>query len=227
MNLRGTESESRQPVELIQLAIVIGVLAVLVGLPYDRLLSPVTSDWAIQASIGQSLLSVFMLAAPIVLGGRYLKVLFDNDTSGAGCSRLAIGGAIVVSVVLLSIEAVALTWAHAYQIKTLAPFSPGPEGLAVRLFTEVVVISLVAPIGEELFYRGYLQGAIASRFGPTWAVLAQATVAFLLHIQLQGRWSVFVLALLLGTYVARKKRILLPIMIHITVNTYATIFGIS
>jgi membrane protease YdiL (CAAX protease family) len=71
------------------------------------------------------------------------------------------------------------------------------EGAAgPALFNAVLVIGVMASAAEELFFRGYMQTRLRSRW-PAWAAVAATSAAFaLLHLE----WLHVVLALALGLY---------------------------
>ncbi len=64
--------------------------------------------------------------------------------------------------------------------RELSELAVGPSDAALL----VVMTVVMAPISEEVFFRGLLQGALRDRLGPVWAV-AIASVAFgITHFQL-------------------------------------------
>ena len=64
--------------------------------------------------------------------------------------------------------------------RELSALAVGPSDVALL----VVMTVVMAPISEEVFFRGLLQGALRDRLGPVWAV-AIASVAFgITHFQL-------------------------------------------
>lgn len=92
--------------------------------------------------------------------------------------------------------------------------SEGPLGVVV-LF---VVVVLIAPVVEELFYRGLAQRSFQRRLGPRWGVVAAAVLFAAMHLQ-----SVEFLALLLlggacGALAERYGRLGLAIFTHMGFN---------
>ena len=64
--------------------------------------------------------------------------------------------------------------------RELSELAVGPSDV----FLLVVMTVVMAPISEEVFFRGLLQGALRDRLGPVWAVVV-ASVAFgITHFQL-------------------------------------------
>ena len=76
-------------------------------------------------------------------------------------------------------------------------------------FIDLVLISLLAGIGEELFFRGLLQGALINRFG-VWLGILLASVIFGLAHYLSTTYVIF--AFITGVY--------LGVVYHVTGNLY-------
>ncbi len=97
----------------------------------------------------------------------------------------------------------------------------------------LTMILLWAAVGEELFYRGYMQGALEARLGFTWAMLISASFFALRHAtQLLLLWPdypfvaalawmtfSFVFGLLMSYLYKRTNSLILPIFIHFILNT--------
>lgn len=92
---------------------------------------------------------------------------------------------------------------------------------------EIAVLSVIGPFGEELFFRGMLQPALAGAFGSPVAGVFVATALFaLLHTVADRRgaplwtWTAFafVLGLCLGCLFLATGNILPPFVLHVIVN---------
>ncbi len=105
----------------------------------------------------------------------------------------------------------------------LVPYFQGPFAALVMACASV----LVAPVVEELLFRGVLFGAI-ERLGPAWlAVLLTALPFGLLHVMTYGSdWytilQTFVMGLLLGGLRAWTRSLWPGIVFHAVHNLYAT-----
>lgn len=95
-------------------------------------------------------------------------------------------------------------------------------------FLPLLVVALVvaAPVGEELFFRGFLyRGWAASRIGPAGTILITSVLWATIHLQYD--WfqisHVFVAGLLLGWLRWRSGSTMLTIVIHGLMNLVATI----
>lgn len=62
---------------------------------------------------------------------------------------------------------------------------------------DLALIALFAGIGEELFFRGWLQGALTDRFEALWGILFASAIFGLLHY-LSGTYAIY--ATLTGLY---------------------------
>ncbi|MGC9349265.1 MAG: CPBP family intramembrane glutamic endopeptidase [Anaerolineae bacterium] len=96
-----------------------------------------------------------------------------------------------------------------------------PEAIALALTTMVV-----APVAEEIMFRGYIQRAF-ERPGPWPGVIAGGLIFALYHLRFQGVFALVPIALALG-FVAWRTRSLLPtIAMHAAYNTIATVLLIT
>ena len=87
--------------------------------------------------------------------------------------------------------------------RELSELAVGPSDVALL----VVMTVVMAPISEEIFFRGLLQGALRDRLGPAWAV-AIASVAFgITHFQLVQFPALVLVGAVHGLLVLRTGRI--------------------
>ncbi len=101
------------------------------------------------------------------------------------------------------------------------------------LVVSAVVVCVGAPLFEELFFRGLVQGTLVSRIG-TWAIPGQAVLFALAHYQPGegvGNIGIFVVIFSLGCvlgYVRHRTRRLVPGMVaHSTFNLISFIASIA
>jgi membrane protease YdiL (CAAX protease family) len=95
----------------------------------------------------------------------------------------------------------------------------GVPGSLLLLFGTV----LLAPIGEELLFRGFLLPRLLVQKGPVWAVGVSAVVFALLHPQ-YGLYMpvVLVYGIVLGWARVRTGGLAAPILLHMTINAVVT-----
>ena len=94
------------------------------------------------------------------------------------------------------------------------PFGPEP----IPLLPALVVVALLSPIVEELFFRGILLRSLASRYGPTTAVLVSTAAFAVAH----GEPALILRAALAGLIVSlaylRFRSLAVPILAHLLDN---------
>jgi membrane protease YdiL (CAAX protease family) len=102
-----------------------------------------------------------------------------------------------------------------------------------KLAVFAVVAALVAPVCEELLFRGLLLRALRRRMSPTAAVIVQALVFALAHPMLSptlGDFAVvpalFLLGIVSGTVAVRKGDLSASIMMHIGFNLVTTLLSL-
>jgi len=96
--------------------------------------------------------------------------------------------------------------------------STTPFGLALA----IVVVGLLAPIGEELFFRGYMLTRLRQAWSPGPAILVSAIAFGIIH----GEWVHGLLAAGIGVYlglVTERSGSVVPAMICHAVNNTASV----
>ncbi|MDQ6784888.1 MAG: CPBP family intramembrane metalloprotease [Actinomycetota bacterium] len=132
--------------------------------------------------------------------------------------------ALVVGLVVTNVVAAAFSGTRFAGTNTGLITGQKHNGVGFAVIT--IIVAVGAPFFEELYFRGVLRTALASRVGPHAAVWIQAAVFGLLHFQPSGGWgnvSVIIIVGALGVvlgYTARATRRLGPGMIaHGLFNT--------
>lgn len=90
----------------------------------------------------------------------------------------------------------------------------------------LIIVGLVAPLLEEIIFRGFLFGTLRNSFGP-WRSMVYSSLLFAaLHQSLVAFLPIFFLAMVLA-YLYEKTGSLWPsIVLHMVNNTVATLFAI-
>lgn len=106
--------------------------------------------------------------------------------------------------------------------------------IAQQTFLTLIAIVLVAPIAEELLFRGYVQKKIASvapgKHAEKIGVLLSAIVFSLLHAgfgSVSELAGAFTAAIIFGLYVSKNKAIIPVIVAHALVNVYAVVVSLA
>ncbi|HUT52916.1 MAG TPA: CPBP family intramembrane glutamic endopeptidase [bacterium] len=91
----------------------------------------------------------------------------------------------------------------------------------------MLAIILLAPLLEELVFRGFVFTGIQARLGPFWAVALSALPWALMHVQYQAQWYFMLLILLIGILLGlarwRTNSLLIPLAMHILQNSLASV----
>gem|GEM_PF-1987351 len=101
-------------------------------------------------------------------------------------------------------------------MKMLTPTS------ATGLFGNLLVVGLIAPICEEVFFRGAFQGTLEKR-GPTRAILISALVFALIHLNPYSVFGIFVIGIGLGYLTWRTQSLWPAILWHVINNSLVTV----
>ncbi len=94
---------------------------------------------------------------------------------------------------------------------------------AVGLAAVVAMVVLVAPVAEEIYFRGLVLRASERAYGPTAALVATSALFAVYHFQLLQFPALLVLAVLLGAIAMRTGRLGVPIFAHLGFNLTAVI----
>ncbi len=147
-----------------------------------------------------------LAALPSFPGPRPARAL----ASGLGWGVLAwIGSTLVVAVVVAVLTSLGQ-----------AP-EPDPAERAIALLDPIVVVLAVvvlAPIAEELFFRGIVFNAWLREGGRRWAYIGSAALFAAVHLSLVSALPIFLLGLALAWVYERTRNLLAPIAMHATVN---------
>lgn len=107
--------------------------------------------------------------------------------------------------------------AQSMMTEMLRNIPPTPLNIAVRF----AAVALIAPIVEELLFRGLLQRSLEHRL-PKWGALLLASLLFgLVHGQLKALPMLVVLGMAMGYVYQKTGSLRIPILLHIINNAMA------
>jgi len=98
---------------------------------------------------------------------------------------------------------------------------PQAAGRAIALVNPLLVVIAVvvlAPIAEEVFFRGVVFNALLREGGRRWAFIGSSALFALIHISVVALLPIFLLGLALAWVYQRTGNLLAPIAMHATVN---------
>jgi membrane protease YdiL (CAAX protease family) len=215
--LKARETRYESAVAVLALASAVGGSAILVSLA-QFLVS------LVGARVPDIVLAVYV--QPIVLVGLYL-LLRNRYALGSISLRLTWRDAVVAALGWLAV----LAFGNLYmQVLARTGVSlPSPQSDLVsfagaspfRTALIIVGAAVLAPVSEELFFRGVIFGLIRKNTGFYLAAVLSSLVFSLFH-GLELAFPVFVLAMLLCYLYERTGALFLPVLVHV-VNNVASI----
>ncbi len=108
-----------------------------------------------------------------------------------------------------------LGWAA--QPDFLPLFGSGIRGLMLALFLGGVV----APLAEEIFFRGFLYAGLRSRWGTVWGVIASSLIFALVHLSPTVILPIFLMGVVLAFVYTYSGSLWPSILLHGTINAMA------
>ena len=112
-------------------------------------------------------------------------------------------------------------------IQALLPWEPGPQPFAEmvmsarsvsQVFATALIGVLLAPLGEELLFRGFLYPALRGKFGTSWAIVLSAAIFGALHLDLLRFLPLAVGGVGLAWLYERSRTLYAPITAHAVWN---------
>lgn len=92
--------------------------------------------------------------------------------------------------------------------------------LASLIFFGIVV----APIIEEIMFRGFLQPALKNSFGGRYAIVVTASLFAAVHMDMFAFLQIFILGMLLGYLYEKTQTLIASIVVHILHNSLTLVF---
>ena len=117
-----------------------------------------------------------------------------------------------------------------FNIHWLTPPNSGdsmPEYLSKSFFLFCIVAILIAPISEEIFFRGFLLKTFNIKYGNKRSVILTSLIFALFHLHIGAVIPVFILGLSISWIKIKTESLLPCIAIHIIQNTFAIILSIT
>ena len=147
-----------------------------------------------------------------------------------GTARLRALGAGMGWGVLAWIVASAVTFLMVLLLERVGvPPVPGPAEQAINALEPWIVVPaivVVAPIAEELFFRGVAFNAWLRERGRRFAYIGSAALFATIHVSLVSLLPIFLLGLALAWVYRRTGSLLAPIAMHATVNGISVAFAL-
>ena len=178
---------------------------------------------------------ILMLAAMVVGEGAMFLSAWLFSAFKYRCGWRALGfrsfnvrnGLILAAVIVLVSLLIGFLWDMLLTSLGIAPLSAVPPELTqtgLGLAIIAVLAVAVAPIAEEVFFRGFIFAGISKRFGYAWGIVLSALLFSIAHMQLGAFLPIFILGLLLTWLYVKTGSIWPCIFTHFAYNSIAFLF---
>ncbi|MCK6482745.1 MAG: CPBP family intramembrane metalloprotease [Phycisphaerae bacterium] len=108
---------------------------------------------------------------------------------------------------------------------TAVEYLRSPETTRIEVGLVVLGAALLAPVMEELLFRGVLQNAAANAARSTWAGIVVSALMFgLIHAELHHVPALMVFGAVLGYAYVRSGSLWLPVLMHVVFNVKTLVF---
>lgn len=167
------------------------------------------------------LVSWFLVFRPGALAG--LPSLPGRDAgralaTGAGWGVLAwIGSTVVAGVVAILLQSLGMD---------VEPQAAARAIERVEPWLVVIALVVLAPIAEEIFFRGVAFNALRREAGRRWAYVGSALLFAVIHLDIVVLVPLFLLGLALAWVYERTNSLLAPIALHATVNAISVVLAL-
>lgn len=204
-------------------AIVIGVQAAMSGVKPDS--NAIAKE--LTAFIGTQVPWIILVSVALTVPTYYLFYRNRKQELLAFVSLRSIG---IVSIPVLVVFGLSLNFVIEFllellrQIDFMAPLFKNYSEVSGMIFgggfaANLIAIGVVGPIFEEILFRGLIFGELRKITKVRLAIVIQALLFGVYHLNvIQGAYA-FIIGLLLGFVYYRSNSIIAPILVHITINT--------
>jgi len=83
---------------------------------------------------------------------------------------------------------------------------------------------IIAPLIEEIIFRGFLQSALKNYFGERYAVLVSASLFAAVHMDIFAFFQILILGILLGYLYEKTQTLAASVVVHILHNSLTLVF---
>lgn len=142
---------------------------------------------------------------------------------------ILIGLALVVVIIIVAVSALM----HTDTTKALETYSQGKMeethkvmGTAPLNPFGILFIVFLAPVFEEIFYRGFFYSALRKKYSAKWAILISGIAFGLLHGYIFNLLNILVLGFVTAYLYEKRRTLTSPCALHIFWNSMAYLFGL-
>jgi membrane protease YdiL (CAAX protease family) len=200
---------------------IVGQCVLLLSAPHRAISSNINTGELVQSSLLTWAAILLLLLVPLRARGLRISQIFGFD-------RLEVGKAIGMGVLLLlsalplvvASSALVSKWLHADGLDD-------PQEI-IRIFETanspaqripIILLAVVlAPVAEELVFRGYLYSVLKKYFGPIASLFFTGILFALVHLNVPSLLPLFLLACILTIAYETSGSLLVPMAMHATFN---------
>jgi membrane protease YdiL (CAAX protease family) len=171
----------------------------------------------------------------LILGPILVSLRFRGFKLGSvfGVDRMPVGRSVLLGVSLL-VSALPMVFAVDYLASVLLKVNPSTDAQEViRIFENsstgaqripiILLAVVIAPVAEELAFRGYLYGVIKRYFGAVPALVLSGILFALIHLNLPSFFPLLVLASVFALAYELSGSLLVPMTMHALFNALSLI----
>ncbi|MFY9986900.1 MAG: CPBP family intramembrane glutamic endopeptidase [Chthoniobacterales bacterium] len=171
----------------------------------------------------------------LVLGPILISLGFRGFKLGSvfGFDRMPVGRSVLLGIALL-ISALPMIYVVDYVASALLKVNPTTDSQEVIQIFEtsstaaqrvpiILLAVVIAPVAEELAFRGYLYGVIKRYFGAVPALLLSGILFALIHLNLPSFFPLLVLACAFALAYELSGSLLVPMTMHATFNALSLV----
>jgi membrane protease YdiL (CAAX protease family) len=170
----------------------------------------------VASQVGMLLISWLLVFRPRALAG--LPLPPGSNAAGAILSGVGwgvvatIGASLLGAGVLFVLESLGIEAGPQTAEQAISRIDP---------WLAVLAVVILAPIAEEVFFRGVVFNALLREAGSRWAYIGSAALFAVIHLEPVAMLPLFALGLALAWVYQRTRNLLAPIAMHATVNGIA------
>jgi|ERR1700678_1926937 membrane protease YdiL (CAAX protease family) len=171
----------------------------------------------------------------LILGPILLSLRFRGLRLGSafGVDRMPVGRSVLLGIALL-ISAYPLVAAAGDVSAYVLKINPAKDSQEIMLIFEnatnagqripiILLAVAIAPVAEELAFRGYLYGVIKRYFGAVPALLLSSILFALIHLNLPSFFPLFVLGAVFALAYELSGSLLVPMTMHASFNAISLV----
>ena len=160
---------------------------------------------------------LFPLLSPLVMA------LFFVDSKSIINFRSCFRKSITITIYMLLLLVPVIAFINYFSSFLLFDFTPQQSVVSIKdensiTISKILSLCLLAPVIEEIYFRGILLSTIKLIIGPFWAVLLSSFYFSIIHLNILVSPTLFVLGITLGVIAILTKSVLPSIILHALFN---------